>query len=417
MKKFKALGVLALLVLSVLAVAIPAYADTVPVDITDVEVNGHSIYNTDEDSPRRIYLDNELDIEVELEAAGDEDYLVVEASLRGLDHDAGKAVDTTDSFSLEDGDVYYADLSIETPKRMDEGVYMLRVEAYNKKDSEVVFEGYINVKPTRNRVDIKDVIFSPANEVKAGYTLITNVRVKNYGERDEEDVKVTVEIPELGAAAQDSVYISDLEADETKTTEDLWFRIPSDAENGAYDVVVTVEYDEGDEELEETYSINVIEGEETEEEAGKTIIAVNQEAQNIAAGGDAVVYPLTISNTGDASKTYTIGLNIGDWATASVTPNMLVLNPGETKIVYVSVAANEDATPGAQVFGVTVSTGDKAEEITMNANVLAAEEGSLKSGLMIALIVLVVILIIVALIVGFTRLKKSDEDEEEQTYY
>jgi flagellar basal body-associated protein FliL len=54
----------------------------------------------------------------------------------------------------------------------------------------------------------------------------------------------------------------------------------------------------------------------------------------------------------------------------------------------------------------------------MNANIIAGKEtGSLKNGLEIALIVLVVILIIVALIVGFTRLKKSDEEEGEQTYY
>ena len=416
MKKFKALSVLALLILSVLAVALPVHADAVPIDITDVEVNGHSIFNTDEDSPRRIYLDDKLDVEVELEANGDEDYLVVEASLRGLDHDAGMGVDTSDAMSAEDGDTFYADLEIEVPKRTDEGIYMLRVEAFNKKDSAVIFEGFINVKPTRNRVDIKDVIFSPASEVKAGYTLITNVKVKNYGERDEEDVKVTVEMPELGAAAQDSVYISDLEADDSKTSEDLWFRIPSDAQNGAYDVLVTVEYDDGDEEIEETYTINVVEGKSSAQEAGKTIIAVNQEAQNIVAGGDAVTYPLTISNAGDASKTYLVGMNIGDWATATITPNMLVLSPGETKIVYVSVAANEDSTEGAQVFGVTVSTGDKAEEITMNANVLEAEKG-LKNGLEIALIVLVVILIIVALVVGFSRLKRSDEDEEEQTYY
>lgn len=418
MKKFKALSVLALLILSVLAVAIPVHSATVPVDIIDVEVNGHSVFDTSADSPRRIFLDDDLDIEVELKATGDEEYITVEVSLKGLDHDSDEAEDETDTFSLDAGDIYVADLAIKTPTRMDEGVYRLRIEVYNKDDEVVRKDLFLNIKPTRNRVDIRDVIFSPANEVKAGYTLITNVRVKNYGNFDEEDVKVIVEIPELGAAAQDSVYISNLEADDTKTTEDLWFRIPSDTPNGEYDVRVTVEYDDGDEEVTETFTINVVEGQTSAQEAGKTIIAVNQEAQNIVAGGDAIVYPLTISNTGDVSKTYTIGLNVGEWATAQVTPNMLVLQPGETKIVYVSVAANDDATAGAHVFGVTVSVGDKAEEITMNANVVdAANTRSLKTGLEIALIVLVVILIIVALIVGFSRLKKSDEDEEEQTYY
>lgn len=420
MKKFKALSVLALFILSVLAVAIPVHADAVPVNILNVKVNGDSIMDTTQQGPKRVFLDDMLDIEVKLQALEDQEHLVVSAELTGLDHDAEKARDYTDSFSLDNGDKYTADLAIEAPKRIEEGVYMLRVEVGNKKDSEVVFEGFLNIKPTRNRVDIKDVIFSPANEVKAGYTLITNVKVKNYGERDEDDVKVSVAIPELGAAAQDSVYISNLDAGDSKTSEDLWFRIPKDTQDGNYNVEVTVEYDDGDEETTETYSIAVVDGKEASEnsDAGKTIIAVSQEAQNIVAGGDAVVYPITISNSGDASKTYTIAANVGDWANVAVNPNMLVLNPEETKIVFVSVAANEDATAGSQVFGVTVSTGDKSEEITMNANVLAAKESkSLKNGLEIALIVLVVILIIIALVIGFSRMRKSDDDEEEQTYY
>lgn len=421
MEKFKALSILALLVMSVLAISVPANAGTVPVEITDVEVNGHSVFGTTEDSARRIEIDNKLDIDVSLEATGAEDYVVVEASLRGLDHDAAKAQDTTSTFSLSSGDKYIATLTIETPTRMDAGVYDLRIEVYNKKDTLVRKDVYLNVNPSRNRVDIKDVIFSPANEVKAGYTLISNVRVKNYGLFDENDVKVTVSVPELGAAATDSAYISDLEADDTKTTEDLWFRVPADAKNGEYKVIVKVEYDDGDKSVESEYKINVVGGKDIEQTAtsGKTIIAVSSEAQNIAAGGDAVTYPITLSNAGDVSKTYTITANVGDWGTVQVAPSMLVLKAGETKVVYVSVAANEDATAGKQVFGVTVSTGDKSEEITMNANVTEAKSsGSLKNGLEITLVVLVAILIIVALIVGFTRLRKNDEEVSgEQTYY
>ena len=89
---------------------------------------------------------------------------------------------------------------------------------------------------------------------------------------------------------------------------------------------------------------------------GKTLITVSSEVQDVTPGKSGVVYPLTLTNTGSASKTYSIEAITGTWADVKVSPSIVVMNPGEIKIVYVTVAANEDASEGMQTFGVAVKS-------------------------------------------------------------
>lgn len=410
----KIFGLIGLLVVSMLAIPFVSAA-TVPVQIQKVYVNNEEVVGNE---VRILERASDLKVKVKLLGTGDDDYVTVEATIEGLEHDRDEATAKTDTFRILSGKTITKELEIHLPERMDaEEEYALRIEISNRKDEEVTYNAIIYVEPARHAIRIKDVLFSPDNYVKAGRALITNVRIKNIGEKDEESVKVTVSIPELGTS--DSVYIDDLEEGDTKTSEDIWFRIPEDAQSGEYTVEVKVEFDDGDKEVVEEYAINVVGEEETE--TGKTLVVVSDIVQDITAGGSGVVYPITLSNTNKVSKTYTISANAGNWATIKVTPNVVVLAPGETKIVYVEVAANEDATPGEQVFGIAISSNEKVlKEITLKANVLkGAEQASigLKTGLEIALIVLVVILIIIGLVIGFSRMKKSEPETEEQTYY
>ena len=411
----KVFGLIGLLVVSMLAVSI-ANAATVPVQIQKVYVNGEEVVDNE---VRILERASDIEVKVKLLGTGDDDYVTVEATIEGLEHDRDEATAKTDTFRILNGKTITKELDISLPERMDaEEEYALRIEISNRKDTEVTYNAKIYVEPARHGIRIKDVLFSPDNEVKAGRALITNVRVKNIGEKDEDSVKVTVSVPELGVS--DSDYIDDLEEGDTKTSEDIWFRIPEDALSGEYTVEVKVEFDDGDKEVVEEYKINVL-GEETAEH-GKTLVVYSDVVQDVTAGGSGVVYPITLSNADKTSKTYTVSANAGNWATIKITPNVVVLAPGETKIVYVDVAANEDATSGEQVFGIAIASGETVlKEITLKANVLENTEATssigLKSGLEIALIVLVVILIIVGLVLGFSRMKKSEPETEEQTYY
>lgn len=418
--KWKIFSVLALFLIGLIAVSGVANAGSVPVDIEGVYINDRAV----EDGEVRggIVRGETVEIEVKLAASDDDSYIAVEATVEGIDHDREKASAETDVFTVKAGKTYYKTLEIELPDRMDIDQYALRIEVSNRDDDEVVYNAILDIDQERNQIKIKDVVFSPETYVKAGRALLTSVRLKNMGESTEEDVKVMISIPELGVSASD--YIDEVESEDSVTSEELYVRIPECADEGEYTAIITVEFDEGDETISEEHTILVVENElcNLPEDAGKTVITVGSEVQDVAAGESGVIYPITLSNTGSAAKTYTVSATAGDWAEITVSPSVVVLGAGETKIVYVSVAAKEDATEGEQTFGIAIKSGDKTlKEVTLKANVVEPENAGwekVKKGLEVALVILVVLLVIIGLIIGFNRLK-GDEDEEpkEETYY
>ncbi len=416
--KAKILSVLAIMLIGLFAISGIANADSVPVSIEKVYVDGKVVEDGDNLAIER--GTEELEVEVKLEALEDSDTLKVEATVE-TDHDSDEATDKTEEFSMDAGDTRYETLYISLPERMEveDEEYALRIEVSDRNsDEEVEYTTIIRVKPAKNLMKIKDVIFDPENQVKAGRALYTRVRMKNMGEETEEDVKVRVSIPELGISVSD--YVDEVEEEDSVTSEDLWMRIPECAEAGEYTATVTVEFDEGDEEISENFLINIVEGDVCGLDEDKTVIAVSAEAQTVTAGETGAVYPLTISNTGNSANTYTISAEAGNWADIKISPNVAVLSAGETKVVYVYVSANEDASEGAQSFGLTIKSGDETvKEITLDANVEAGSNGwdKAKKGLEAALVVLVVLLVVIGLIVGFNRLKGKDEELQEETYY
>ena len=100
---------------------------------------------------------------------------------------------------------------------------------------------------------------------------------------------------------------------------------------------------------------------------------------------------------------------------------MVVLEPGKNKVVYVDVTPSASAAVGEHVTSLAVQSGTEVlETISLKATVTGTtvETGfSLRNGLEIALIILVVLLVIIGLIIGFSRLKRDDEEDEEKTYY
>ena len=419
--KIKFLGIMALLLISVLAVSGIVKADSVPVEIRQVKVNGDE-YDTN-DMRGDLIRDDEVEVRVKIFALEDDEHVVVKAEIDGLDHDEDLAEDETDSFTVKEGRTYYKTLTLRLPERMDAEEYKLRIEVSNRNDDdEVEFNVMLDVSTPRDSMRIKDVIFNPDGVVKAGRALIANVRLKNNGERDQEGVRVRVSVPALGVS--DSAWLDEVEKEDSVTSEDLFMRIPQCAEAGEYEVEVSVEYDEGDEEVVKTEVITVVENEvcgAEEGDKGQTVITVGSDIQDVAAGESGVVYPISLSNTGSTAITYQVSVQAGSWADVRVSPNVVVLDADETKMVYVYVAAKEDATVGEQTFGVSVQSGEKVlKEFVLKANVMEpANRGfDLKKGLEVALVVLVVLLVVVGLVVGFKRLREDEEEPgQEQTYY
>ncbi len=423
----KILSVFALVVLSFFLVA-SASASPIPVEVKSMEVNGNDVdFNDNGDLVTEVTDFEEgdsLEVEVGLKANGEAKDVEVEASIKGYEYsDYEPLVGTTHVFDMKEGKTYYKKFSLNLPKELDQDEYLLRVRITDKNHDAVEKVVKIYVDAVRHGVEIKDTDFSPSLKLKAGKALQAKVVLENFGVKDEENVKVTASISELGVSASD--YVDALEADDTQATEVLYLKIPSDAKAGKYPVQVTVKYDNMKEVTAKTYTLEVLEGEIAQQETAgeKLVLTAGPESQNVVAGGSQAMYPITLTNEGKASQTYALELVAGDWADAKLSENLFVLAPGETKVAYAYITAKEAAEAGEKIFSVTVKNSEKVlKQFSLKANVVKtassdADYSKLRKGLEVAVIALVVLLVIVGIIIGFSRMGKKDEDEKVKEYY
>ncbi len=418
--KTKLIGLLTIFLIGVLAVCGVASA---AIEVIDVDIDG-----SDYDLGDIIQLDlgEEFEVKVTVENTDNftEEDIQIEVYIRGYDHD-DLVEDITNVFKVNGGRKVTKKLTLKVPQRLDRDDYKLFIRVENR-DGQLAEDYFVldfntPVDKTHD-LAIKDVVFSPEGSVKAGRALLASVRLKNYGEKDEEGIKVKVIVPDLGISASD--YIDELESDESTTSEEIYLRIPSCSAEGTYDVRVEVTYDDGDEKIIEMSEIRVI-SDETCEVGGvsdsdeKPTITYDSSAQDVTTAG--AIYTLTMSNPTNSARTVTIGVNGVDvFGSVRVSPsNVIVLGAGETKTVYLYITADKSAKAGQYSFSVTVSgLGTTAQEISLTANVIeSAGLGSVKKALEVGLVVLVAILVVLGLIIGFRKLKSEEEIEEDKTYY
>ena len=401
------------------------------VTIEEVEFDDDELSDSGTNFVRDIERGEEFTVKVHLRSDEDLENVQVEAELRGYDHD-DRVEDITDVFDMDANVTYVKKLDLRFPQRIDKDGYGLTVEVSSRSGQEAVETYNLNVDAERHNIAIRDVVFSPEGSVKAGRALLASVRLTNYGDEEEETIKVKVAIPDLGISASD--YVDELDSDDSTTSEELYLRIPTCTRAGVYDVEVTVEYDDFDERTTELSEIRVIEDDTCEinannggqgSSAAKPSIVYDASTQDAAQGGPAAAYAVTVANPTDSAKTVTLMVaGVDAFGEARISPsNVLVVSAGESKTAFVYVTADEDAEPGQYGFTVSVAgLASAAQDIALSANVVESEDkgnGSLRTALEIGLIILVVILVIIGLIVGFNKLREDEDEPEEeaQTYY
>lgn len=420
-------------VLMALCVAILATAmvsATVPIEITNVEVNGIDL---DEVGNLDVERGEEIKVEVYVKALDTVEDARLEVSFNGYHYDKYERDIISDAvtFDLTNGTNKRYTFYLEAPLKIGTEEYDLRVEVSDKKgeDFEILYPVLFSGVSDEKAVSVKDFTVSPSNVVEAGRPLSFKLKVKNYGDSDLDDVNVRVSIPELGIA--DDEYMDELLEGESETFEELLLRIPTCANPGTYVVEALVEFDEY-ESTKETMTITVLKGGSCEVTApvsqakGKTVVTI-PESQEVVLGTTGGVYPVMISNLGSSAKTYTLTVSgVDAWGTVRFDPAaVVVVQPESVKTVYMYVAAKENAEAGAQVFKLAVESEDDNKQVVLTANVKAGENkqdaassDGLRRGLEVGLIVLVVILIILGLIIGFNKIRgDKGEEEESQTYY
>jgi len=400
------------------------------VSIDEVKVDGTILTISSSNMILDVDRGDDLSIKVTLSSNDSADDVQVEAVLRGLDS-RERVEDITDTFDMKSGVTYVKRLTLPLVQKLDQDQYALRIRVSDRDSPTVELTYELDVGTQRHDVEIRDVVLSPNNEVKAGRALLATVRLRNRGEKEEDGVKVVVSIPELGVSAAD--FVDELEEegsgnDDQATTEEMFLRIPDNAQTGEYTLRVEVWFDDMDEKNTKEMTVFVL-GQDNAASGSppktheKTVISVAVDRQTATQGGGEVAYPITLTNAGTSSRTYIVSADGAAWANFRVSPsNVMVLDAGDSKAFTVFVSANSNAPVGQQTFTVTVSNGDKVLKqlpLSLNVQASSAGAGQLKEGLKVGLVVLVVLLIVVGLIMGFSRLRGDDdeEDDEEKTYY
>ncbi|PIN75631.1 hypothetical protein COV18_02175 [Candidatus Woesearchaeota archaeon CG10_big_fil_rev_8_21_14_0_10_37_12] len=385
--------------------ALPISIDEAKID--DIPVNENSV--------NRLSLERGEVYELLLRftAFQDVDDLQVLAFVSGFEFDDIEPIaDRTPVFDADAGVTYVKRLAIPISRNAEEDDYKVRVIFSDRSGDELTANYNIKIDVPRHALQILDVILNPSTSVRAGSSLLARVRVKNQGERDAEDVRVSVNIPGLGIG--DTTYINEIERnDEQAQSQELFLRIPRCAQPGSYDVLITAEYLQGYRAVQDRKTITVTQDETCEEsnEAPITITLGNNAQQTLP--GQPVTYPITITNIGKTSRTFVINTPPTDWADVSVSPtNTLVVQPRQTQTTFISVEPNEESTSGSHTITAAVTSNNYREELNIITMVL---EQPRKTGIFeTVLIILVILLVIIGIIIGIAHARSK---ENKQEYY
>ena len=365
-----------------------------------------------------------LDITIYVEGINDTENVRAKAWIEGYEYE--DIEDSSDMFDLNGGVDRTIDLTLNIPEDMEASDDYTLYVRLSDKVNEVTDSYELRIEETRHGLNIQDIIFRPGTSVEAGRYLRTVVRIENLGARKEEDIKVTVSIPELGVSAAD--YIDELAAEEnpdddeetSQSTNELILQIPKNAETGEYEVKITAEYNRGHDIVIEKQLIHV-EGKKVFADAD-AIISMDTSIKELIQGRE-TTYKVVLASLTDESALYSVEVDGTEtWASAKVEPGFITLEPGKTGEMLVKVTPKKDAELGSHMFTIKVKEGNNLiKETNLNTEVIKSgiDWSATKTILEYGFGVLVIILIILGLIIAFRR-KPSESMEEtgtEESYY
>jgi len=346
----------------------------------------------------------------------------VKAWIGGYEY--GDVEETSGIFDINAANVIYKKtLRLEIPNDLDveEGDYTLFVKAFDRTgDVEESFDVFLEEQ--RHFLKIQDIIVRQ-NVVDAGSPLFIVVRVENLGDKKEEDIKVSVSIPELGLSARD--YIDELAAHEidnkdeedSESSNEIFLRIPKDAEDGIYTLQVDVEYDKGHSIISKKETIEVV-GKEKEAtvKPAEAMISVEGSSKTVNAGEE-TSFKVNVLNAGEEPAIYSLEVT-GEklFATARVEPGFALIKGGESASFNILVKAKEDAKDFNN-FVVKVKSGDTiVKELSLSLDI-QGKTYTLGTVLVAGFIVLIVVLIILGIVLLVTKTRPEEPGSEGQSYY
>lgn len=301
-----------------------------------------------------VQLGTNAQIQVYLEGTGDPTDVRVGAWLGGYEY--GSVEETTDVFTVENAISYKKTLYLAIPDDLDvsSNQYTLHVEVYDGQEKEDK-EYTLYIEQERHDVSIEDILLS-STTVAPGDYLGVQVRLNNQGYKDENDVKITVSIPDLGISQR--VYMDELLSGDQSNAPTAYLTIPSDAA-GDHEVLVTVDYSNGYSEITGISYIRV-EGELVYDE--NTFVSVSSIGDLTV--GETTEYKVQVTNLAESTKTFTLKV---DGLHADYTPQITVPAHSSGEFTF---TLTPDTIGSASVF-IQVSTNEGlVTEKLMNVTVV-----------------------------------------------
>jgi len=320
----------------------------------------------------------------------------------------GERRDRTDRvfYDLVEGMDYKVRTSVVIPNDVEpeeELTFYVRIETDSGN-----WEGSYTVYAQREAHNLDFLLVDMDNSVRIGSTTAVTVVLKNMGRHDAEDTLVSVKIPELGivkrAYFEDLYSVEDSDEDDYDSRErKIFLSIPSNAQEGTYDVEITAYTD--DTESSVTKTLSVI-GSDAE---GKVL--TNPSSKTFAVGEE-VKYELVLVNTGKNIVVYDLVTSDSDALSVTLSESTAIVPAGSSKVVTAYVKANREGT-----FGYTVSvTSDGFSEI---ASYSATVEGKSIGNNLVALTIVLAIIFVVLIVILAVLLTRKPEKTEEfgESYY
>lgn len=305
-------GIIGIL-LALLYSTVPTSADSSAYEIQAVYVNGIEVRG----STPQVTLGSTAQIQVYLEGTGEPTDVRVGAWIGGYEY--GTVEVSSGVFTVEDGISYRKYLSLEIPNDLDVSSpeYTLHVEVFDSKNREErTYTLYLEQE--RHAVQIEDILLS-SSSVAPGDYLGVKVRLDNQGEKDEEDLKLTVSIPDLGISQR--VYLDALASGEQANAPSAYLVLPRDA-SGEHEVLVEVSYDNGASEVVGRSFLDV---------SGRAVYDTNTYVSismiHDLQIGEASTYKVQVSNLAERGKTFSLYVEGMD---ATVHPAQIVVPAGST---------------------------------------------------------------------------------------
>jgi len=305
--------------------------------------------------------------------------------------------------------------------------YILHVEVYNK-DNTLQKEIDLRINEQRHNLNFVDVIFNPGLSVRSDQPLFVTTRIENLGEKKEEDIRVSVSIPELGISQRS--FINELtptdnsdDEESSESTEALFLDLDN-VKAGIYNLVVKAEYNRGHSSIEKTFQLTVKESKAVSQPRESFIVDVTEKVKDVEAG-EGVVYKVSLANLGSEARTLTLEVaGVDAWGNARSDPSSITVEKDSSREAFVYINAKENAESGNKMFTVRVKDGNTVlKEVQLQANVKGNKitqltgdtSKSLRTGLEIGFVILLIILVILGIVLAINKMKGKDDSE--QTYY